>query len=78
MSDTQIRCPQWAKKMFAVIKVDSEGVSRFEVACQDCRRTLARDGDESVSRVLHRYDKDGLLVETEIVRSAPPLPEIVT
>lgn len=69
MNDTQIRCPQWSKKMFAVLRVDSEGASRIEVSCQNCRRMLVRAGDTSVSRVLHRYDSAGLLVETEILRA---------
>lgn len=37
-----------------------------ELACDDCKRTLRREGDH-VERVLHRYSLDGSLVETEVV-----------
>jgi len=39
----------------------------LEFTCRECARDLRKDGDP-VTRVLHRYNLVGELVETEVVR----------
>jgi hypothetical protein len=42
------------------------GDSLIELACTDCRKLLQSEYGIASSRVLHRYDLAGVLVETAI------------
>jgi hypothetical protein len=60
----EIRCPANPRRLF--LKVDRPTVvagNLIEVACVDCRNT-ARHTGKTVTRVLHRFNVVGDLVET--------------
>ena len=61
--DNQLRCPAAYHKLLGKIV---EG-NLIEVACSDCVRAI-RNGGETVTQVLHRFNILGELVETQIVR----------
>jgi hypothetical protein len=61
-----LRCPVYAKTMFARLDVDTRivpGPNLIEVACRDCRN----DRHPRPTRVLHRYNLLGDWIETEVV-----------
>ena len=43
------------------------GAGTIELSCRECARDLRRQG-QSVVRVLHRWDLDGMLVSTLVAR----------
>jgi hypothetical protein len=64
----EIRCPNSPRKLLAILLRDGEKPkivdgNLIELLCKDCRRLLKKSGRE-VSRVLHRYDLAGELIET--------------
>lgn len=68
MKVTEIRCPEDPRRLFSKLiqeggkPVITDG-NLIEFACQNCKKTLLSRGVE-VSRVLHRYNIAGELVET--------------
>ena len=65
----EIRCPVGPQRLFAKFRLEG-GVSPHvtqdnlvEFACSDCKKAL-RDKGVPVSRVLHRYDFFGELIES--------------
>jgi hypothetical protein len=66
--EVEIRCPSGSQRLLAKVIQDGTvdvgpGTNLLEFACHDCVRQLKRSGHE-VSRVLHRYNFVGQLVET--------------
>lgn len=65
----EIRCPVGPQRLFAKLRLDgtTEPVitddNLAEFACSDCRNDLRRKGQQ-VSRVLHRYNFFGELIES--------------
>jgi hypothetical protein len=68
----EIRCPVGPRRLLSKLLVDGGRPKHvdgnlIEFACDDCKRTLRRQG-ETLSLVLHRYDLAGNLVETLVER----------
>jgi len=69
MKVKEIRCPEDPRRLFTKLiqsggrPVIVEG-NLIEFACQNCKKTLAAEGS-FYTRVLHRYNIAGELVETE-------------
>lgn len=68
MSTKLVRCPLRTQRVMLKIYISEEGYhvaddNLMELACQDCRRFMRRDG-EAVSLVLHRFNFLGEYVET--------------
>jgi hypothetical protein len=66
----EVRCPVGPQRLFAKFRLDG-GVNPtitddnlIEFACSDCRKTLQRS-DLHITRVLHRYNIFGELVESD-------------
>lgn len=68
-----IRCPVGPQALLMRVRVDpslqarvidTETLPVLELACRDCARLMRRHGEEDVTRVLHRFDPFGNLVET--------------
>jgi hypothetical protein len=64
----EVRCPSEFGRLLLKISVSDDPPvvvpgNLMEIACPACRRVLQREG-RSVSRVLHRYNFLGELVET--------------
>lgn len=72
-TDVEFRCSIYPGVLFGRLRLRDGSVrivadNLVEFACRSCRR--ARDGNgPPVTRVLHRFNLLGELVETEIVRS---------
>lgn len=71
MQTVEIRCPIGPKRLLSKLLVAGEKPrvtegNLIEFACDDCKRTLRQQGN-TVTRVLHRYDLAGELVETEVL-----------
>lgn len=69
----EIRCPVGPQRLFLKLHMEGNAVpvvnstlNCMELSCQDCCRTLRKDG-HAVFRVLHRYAINAELVETVIV-----------
>ena len=68
MSAVQIRCPVGPKRLLAILRQNGEQPrylddNTVEFACSDCARDLRKQGYD-ISRVLHRFNFLGVLVET--------------
>jgi hypothetical protein len=66
--EVELRCPTGPRKLFAKLRLEGAqpvitSDNLIELACQDCRRTLRKEGQD-VALVLHRYDIIGNLIET--------------
>ena len=70
MDHVEIRCPVGPKRLLAKLRlagqhpIFTEG-NLMEFACDDCKRSLRKSGRQ-VTRVLHRYNFLGELVENAI------------
>lgn len=68
METIELRCPNGHKRLFA--KVLRQGPPHItednlmEFACSDCTRRMTKQGYQGVTRVLHRYNLLGELVES--------------
>lgn len=68
MKVTELRCPEDPRRLFSKLiqaggrPVITDG-NLIEFACQNCKKTLQSQGVD-VTRVLHRYNIAGELVET--------------
>lgn len=67
----EVRCPNGPRRLFSKLKLAGEKPTYtddnlIEFACGDCRREMH---DQSVTRVLHRYNFIGDLIETAVERS---------
>jgi len=65
----ELRCPVGPRKLLA--KIRSEGGSTrmtegnlMELACRDCTQAARRDGQPGNTRILHRFNLLGELVES--------------
>lgn len=78
---TEMRCPANLSRLFAIARQEGDRPKYvdgllMEFACRDCRSRLlqkeremhAGPGTGAVSRVLHRFNIAGELVETEVIR----------
>lgn len=71
---TELRCPFGPRKLLAKIRLRGDGTVRvtegnlLELSCRDCthraRRRAFQEGTPEPTRVLHRFDVAGQLVET--------------
>lgn len=66
-----LRCPTGPRRLFAILSLQGEPTpvvdgNLIELACADCRKTLARQG-QHVTRVLHYYNLAGDWIKTEAV-----------
>ena len=65
----QLRCPDNQARMFCEVESESDihiaPGNLIAVACRHCR-TEARKTDPLVSRVIHRFNVLGELIETEV------------
>lgn len=71
MVTIEIRCPLGPKRLFSKLIHSEEkplitSDNLIEFACTDCRKRLNSQGHH-YSRVLHRYDLAGQLIETEAI-----------
>lgn len=71
MNEVEIRCPVNFGRLFMKMKLAGDQPhyvdgNLMEFACDDCKKQHRRAGDQ-VTRVLHRYNFLGELVESEIV-----------
>jgi len=70
MQTVEIRCPVGPRRLLSKLLLSGgkpqvvEG-NLIEFACDDCKRTMRQRGDV-VTRVLHRYNLAGELVETAV------------
>lgn len=72
MPEVQIRCPEGPRRLLAKARLvgDRPHVTDgnlIEFYCNDCTRSRRRK-DPAVSRVLHRFDLTGTLVESVVER----------
>lgn len=70
MVEVEIRCPIGPKRLLSKLLMSGERPTvtdgnLIEFSCTDCRKELRTKG-RSVSRVLHRYDLSGELIESVI------------
>lgn len=72
MKEIEIRCPVGPRRLF--MKMLSAGQrpevtasNLIELACSDCKRLLRDKHGVKCTRVLHRYDLSGELIETSLV-----------
>ena len=70
--EVEIRCPVGPRRLFLKMLADGQKPAitdgnLMELACSDCKRLLRDSYGIGSSRVLHRYDLAGVLVETKIV-----------
>lgn len=68
MGTVEVRCPVGPQRLLSKLRLSGEKPTYvegnlIEFACDDCKRNLRRRG-QTVSRVLHRYNFLGELVET--------------
>jgi hypothetical protein len=68
MEEVEVRCPVGPQRLLSKLRLTGESPhytddNQVEFACQDCKRTLRLRGRQ-VSRVLHRYNFLGDLVQT--------------
>jgi hypothetical protein len=68
MGTVEVRCPVGPQRLLSKLRLSGEKPTYvegnlIEFACDDCKRTIRRSG-RTVSRVLHRYNFLGQLVET--------------
>lgn len=68
MQTYDLRCPVGPGRLYAKVLVEGEHPSivegnLVELACYDCKKAL-RDQGKKVSRVLHRFNLAGELVES--------------
>lgn len=67
-SGVELRCDANPTKLLAKVHrptiVDG---NLIEIACEDCKKRYRRNGDH-VARVLHRFDVEGNLIESEAQR----------
>lgn len=71
MPTIDIRCPEGPRKLLMKLQINGERPTftegnLIELSCDHCKATLRR-GRMKVTRVLHRYDLSGELIETEVV-----------
>lgn len=71
MPEVEIRCPVGPKRLLSKLLLSGERPTvvegnLIEFACDDCKRTL-RKGQRRVTRVLHRYNLAGELIETIVL-----------
>lgn len=71
MPEVEIRCPVGHQRLLLKLLLSGEKPtviddSLIEMACADCRKLLQSDYGIASSRVLHRYNQAGELVETAI------------
>lgn len=74
MPEVEIRCPVGPRRLFLKMLADGDKLvitdgNLLELACSDCKRLLRDKHGIHSSRVLHRYDLAGSLVETVIITS---------
>lgn len=67
----ELHCPVGPQRLFAKLRLAGSRPpvtldNLIEFSCQDCRRSLKRDG-RAASLVLHRYNIIGELVENEVI-----------
>lgn len=70
---TEFRCPSNFRRMFAKLQGAPLAIvpgNLMEFACQDCAKVY-RLTDPTVSRVLHRYDLLGALIESSVEHDRP-------
>lgn len=70
MPEVEIRCPVGPRRLLSKLLLSGERPSvvegnLIEFSCDDCKRTHRRRR-RYVTRVLHRYDLTGELIETII------------
>lgn len=71
MPTIDIRCPEGPKKLLMKLQINGERPTYtdgnlIELSCDHCKSTLRKQGLR-LSRVLHRFDLAGELIETEVV-----------
>lgn len=69
MTTVEIRCPVGPRRLFSKLLVSGEKPqvvegNLIEFACDECKRTLRQQQTGQITRVLHRYNLAGELVET--------------
>lgn len=71
MTSVELRCPEGAQRLLGKALRDGDKPvmvdNLMELACRDCARN-ARQFDESVVRVLHRFNVLGELIESVVER----------
>lgn len=71
MPTVEIRCPVGPRRLLSKLLVRGEKPvvvegNLIEFACDDCKKTLRQQQAGPVTRVLHRYNLAGELVETVV------------
>ena len=67
-----VRCPNGPQRLFLKLRIEGNQnlvnpeLNCMELSCQDCARTLRREGYD-IFRVLHRYAINAELIETVVV-----------
>ena len=72
MEEIEIRCPVGPRRLFLKMLADGRKLTitdgnLIELACSDCKKLLRVEHGILCSRVLHRYDLAGDLVESVIM-----------
>lgn len=71
MPTIDIRCPEGPRKLLMKLQINGEKPTYtdgnlIELSCDHCKATLRRRR-MAVTRVLHRFDLAGELIETEVI-----------
>jgi hypothetical protein len=72
--EVDVRCPVGPQALLMRLQVPGSGTEGrvietdtlplLELACRDCARLMRRNGHTDVTRVLHRFDMFGSIIES--------------